>query len=278
MTTIDFAPGMHGHFLSYVINQYIFDINVPIDNIFQKSGAAHTINLVPDFLAKRICLHGHYSYFELPYPVEVEKIIFIKHDPTLDFLLLTNIYHRCHPEAVKSKDMNIEEIKQLHMDSMFSPNKTTKDLRNDWYTKLQERHLKKSEILQASTLPRYDFDFSAFFDPTKFVQELSLCADFLQHRLHFSSDLLDLHHRFLHINQGYQKWLLGQTIIHHILQNKAMVIDINDWQLHSYINHSLSNLVKIYDGRLWRDETYPNNTEIIYGILKNFLDQYDDLF
>lgn len=277
MVIIDFAPGTHGHFLSYMINQYIFDIGVPIDNIFQSSGAAHVINTVPDFLQKRMCLHGHWSYFEQPYP-ETTKIIFIKHEPLLDFVLLTNMYHRCHPDAVKGEDVNIQQINKLHTDLMFSKSKTPKDLRNDWYAKLQERHLKKCEISQISELPKFDFDFSAFFDSEKFVKELSLCADFLQHRLHFDSSLIRLHHEFLSINQGYHKWKLAQSAMHHIFNDVSMMIDQQDWQMQAYINHMLSDLFKIYDGPLWTDDLYPNDTRIIYGLVQDFLNRYDDWY
>lgn len=277
MVILDFAPGAHGHFLSYVINQFIFNIKVPIDNLFQSSGAAHAINIVPDFIQKRMCLHGHWSYFEHRYPT-AEKIVFIKHQPALDFLLLTNMYHRCHPHAVKGKDVNIEDIKKLQVDLMFSADKTIKNLRNDWYAKLHERHLKRCEIPQISGLPRYEFDFSAFFDTVKFVKELVLCADFLNHRLHFSGALIDLHHKFLRINQGYHRWMLAQSVMQHILNDVSTVIDREDWQMQAYINHVLSDLFKIYDNCLWTDDSYPNDTRIIHGMVKDFQARYDDQY
>lgn len=278
MVTIDFSPGTHGHFLSYVINQYIFNIDVIVEDIFQSSGAAHTINVVPAFLQKRMCLHGHYSYFGFPYPVTVDKIVFIKHDPGLDFLLLTNIYHRCHPDVVQGNDMDVEDIKKLHLAQMFSQNKTPKDLRNDWYAKLQERHLKTCEFAQPTDLKKYDFDFSAFFDTARFIKELSLCADFLNQRVHFSRSLVDLHQKFLKINQGYQKWLQAQTLMQHILQDQSMPIDHDDWQIQAVINHILGDLFKVYDGCLWTDENYPNDARIIHAIIQDFVDHYDDRY
>lgn len=275
MTTIDFDPGMHGHFLTYVVNQYIFNIGVPTDNLFHRSGAAHNINVLIDFLDKSMTTHGHYSYYGLEHPVGTDRIIWICPDPQLDFVLLTNIFHRCAGETNKQSDVDPVTIHEAHLDLMQASSKSLQQLRENWYTKLKEQHLKKSVINNRASLPVYQFDYRSFFDIESFVCELSSCADFLDHRLHFCSDLVDLHNNFLRLNQGYQKWKLAQSIVQHILNNEQMHIDTCDWQLQSYINYVLNKIFKIHSGRLFEDDSYPASTQEIFTILQQFLDSYD---
>ena len=56
---IDFAPGLHGHFLEYVINRYIFGVTCDVDSIFQSSGAVHAINVDSDYQKNKIANRGH---------------------------------------------------------------------------------------------------------------------------------------------------------------------------------------------------------------------------
>lgn len=275
MIAIDFSPGSHGHFLSFVVNQYIFDVQLSSTDIFQSSGAAHAINVDAEFLQRQIVCHGHYSYFEHDYPDDADAVIWIKHDPRLDFVLLTNIYHRCHPTAVQGIDVNPHDIKKLHNDMMFLGGDQLHLLRNNWYAKLQENHLKNSIVVRDSSLPRFDFDYAAFFDLTSFLLELRRCADFCGMKLHFGPALVDLYHKFLDINQGYQKWCLGNQLINDVLTNKNSPIDANDWQLQAFLNYQISRLFKIYDGRLFAEDPYPDHTQKIRKIILDFLQRYD---
>lgn len=278
MIIIDFPPGAHGHFLSYVVNQYIFDIGVPIDNLFQTSGAAHFINTNKEFLSKRIVLHGHYSYFDYPYPSDTSQIIKIKYDPDFDFLLLINIYHRCHPTAVKATDVNIEDIKKLHVDSMFLNDHNTKTMRDNWYAKLMENHLNGYSVSRSTDLPVFDFNFQSFFTLENFIEELSLCADFCKMKLNFNENLVILHQKFLEINQGYHKWIHGKRIIDSVLTKQNLPISADDWQLQSYINYRISRIFKIHDGPLFDSDSYPGTTIEIHEVISNFIKNYDERF
>jgi hypothetical protein len=278
MITIDFSPGSHGHFLSYIINQYIFDIKVDSFNIFQTSGAAHLINLNTEFLDKRIVLHGHYSYFDFDYPDHTDQIIWIAPDPELDFVLLTNIYNRCPPrDALTSTDVNIDDIKKLHID-MLNKNSNLCQLRNNWYNKLLENHLSQSIVLKKSNIPAFEFQYRSFFDTQDFVKELSRCADFCNMKLYFKSDLIDIHKEFLNRNQGYQKWNLAKTLIDQILTGQQTPIDPEDWQLQAFINFNLSKMFKIYSGQLFDHNEYAQDTRQIFQIVTNFLEEYDQRF
>lgn len=278
MNFIDFSPGLHGHFLSYVINQYIFNIGVEPFNIFQTSGAAHLINLNKEFCSRQQVFHGHVSYFNYDYPAGTNRIVWIKHNSELDFVLLTNIFNRCHPNVVNSKDSNFDEINKLHLDCMFDTQVGLRDLRENWYTKLLQNHLDKSIILKKTNIPVFDFDFESFFTLQDFVEELTRCADFFNMKFHFNSDLTDLHKEFLNQNQGYQRWNFGKSLINDVLLNRKTIVDSQDWQMQAFINFKLSKLFKIYSGALFDQNCYAEDTQQIYNIVRNFLDTYDQNF
>lgn len=278
MIALDFSPGAHGHFLSFVVNQYIFDVKLPSTNIFQRSGAAHAINVDPVFQGRQMVCHGHYSYFDYPYPNDTNGVIWIKHDPKLDFILLTNIFHRCHPNAVQGTDVNIEDIKKLHKDMMFQQEERLHKLRGNWYTKLCENHLRNTLIIQDSDITRFDFDYASFFDLTAFVYELSRCADFCGMKLNFCQELVDLYEKFLDINQGFEKWCKGHQLLRDIMTDKYSTIDADDWQLQSFINYNISKIFKIHDGSLFDDDVYPADTCQISKIIQEFQETYDSRF
>jgi hypothetical protein len=278
MTVIDFAPGTHGHFLEYVVNTYIFNINAPVKNLFQTSGAAHNINAAPEYQAQKMASSGHFSSYNHHYPDNTKKIIWIKHDPELDFVLLVNIFNRCHPDAIDGTDVNINEIHQLQMDLMFSSNQTPKSLRNDWYTKLQEHHLDQTKLKQKSDLPTFDFEYRSFFSLAEFIEQLQLLADFLNLTFVYNQSFIELYQEFIKINQGYQQYCTVLKIIDAILTNQPYPIDQTNWQIQSYINYRLSKLFKIYDGIIYSDDQYPKDANDIHKLVLEFVKNYDSRF
>lgn len=278
MTVIDFAPGQHGHFLEYVVNNFIYNIDVPIENIFQASGAAHNINNSVEYRARKQVSAGHYSSFNCLYSRNTEKIIWIKHDPSLDFVLLSNIYHRCHPDTVNGTDVNHNKIVQLHQDAMFDSDQTLKSLRNNWYTKLQERHFKQTELKNNTTLSVFDFEYSSFFSLRAFVEQLQKLANFLNFTFVYSQAFVELYQKFINVNQGYDQYCAALKIVDAILTNQSHSIDQNNWQIQSYVNYCLSNLFKIYNGVLHDSDQYPTNTQHVHQLVVDFINNYDNIF
>jgi hypothetical protein len=280
MTVIDFAPGQHGHFLEYVVNKYIFNINasIPTNNLFQSSGAAHNINNSLEYQKRKIVFSGHYSSFNFTYPDQAEKIIWIDHAPNLDFILLTNIYHRCHPNAVNGTEVNIHEITQLHQDAMFDADQTLQSLRNNWYTKLQERHFEQTKLKNNTNLPVFDFKYSSFFSLAAFIEHLQQLADFLNFTFVYNQSFVELYQKFIEVNQGYNQYCKALRIVDAILTNQSCLIDQQDWQLQAYINHQLSKLFKIYDGVLHDRNDYPSDTLILHNLVVEFVNNYDNIF
>jgi hypothetical protein len=278
MIAIDFSPGMHGHFLEYVVNRYLLQVNVNIENIFQSSGAAHSINTDQQYVHARIAKGGHFSSFNHLYPEDADKIIFIQHNPELDFVLLSNIFYRCHPTAVTGKDVNIKEIQQLHIDNMFDQSYTELELRKNWFTKLLENHLiDYTKIKYNSPPPTYMFDYTAFFKLNQFIIELQKLSNFLSVTLEFDQSLIELHNTFIELNQGWNQYQHCQKIIQAILNNADYPIPPN-WQIQAYINCQLSNMFKLYDGCLFEHEIYPDNAQDIHRIILKHIEDFETRF
>lgn len=276
MIILDFAPGTHGHFLEYVVNRYIFLTPVSGSNIFQSSGACHPINLDIAYQKSKTVHLGHYSAFDQLYPNQTKEIIFIKHTRKFDFILLVNIFHRCHPDAILTSDFNIEDIKKLHSDMMFVSSRVDWELRNDWYAKLQERHhaFLQTEKKNKSTLPTFDFDFGSFFSLVDFLKELEKLAQFLNMTFKFDSSLTDLWHEFIQRNIGFKMYNHCNYILEKIYANQSCEIQL-DWKEQAYINSVLSNTFRMHDGILFSTDPYPSNTKSIYQLLENHIQTFD---
>ena len=271
---IDFAPGLHGHFLEYVINRYIFKVSTTVDLIFQSSGACHAINTDACYQTSKIINKGHYSSFEYIYPVGTEKIVFIQHNPYLDFILLTNMHYRCHPDSINTIDFNVEEIKRLQESMMFSGSPPA--LKNNWYTKLTERHFDLTELKPKTQLPVLYFNFRSFFALDTFLLEIRKTADFLGHTFAFDNSLVSLWKEFIQRNQGYNKWVNGNQLFENIVAGIDTPID-DDWKTHAYINYKISKTFALYDHPdLFLLGQYPSSTSQVHDIIVNHVKNFDN--
>ena len=284
MIAIDFAPGLHGNFLEFVINRYIFDVPYSVDSIFQNSGAAHKINQDTVYQQHKKTYWGHFSAYGDNYPDSVNKVIWIKHNPKLDFVLLTNIFYRCHPGAVLRNDISILDQKKFHVNlmenSIWSQAETgsLKLLRMNWYTKFQERHFFETEKYPNTNLPVYEFDYSSFFSLPDFIIELQRVSEFLNITLKYDTSLDKLWQEFVLINQGFNNYKQAQQILSNTLSNALFPIDTNDWQLQAWLNHNLSKMFRIHDGKLFDTEQYVDNTQSLYALIQQHLKEFDSKF
>jgi hypothetical protein len=269
---LDFAPGLHGHFLEFILNKYIFDVPFDDNIIFQSSGAFHAINLNREYQLKKVVNQGHFSAFDYDYPEYVSKIIFIEHTPKLNFVLLTNIFYRCHPSSVTSVDFNVNEINMLHKSFMSDLGTTDIDCRNNWYTKLAEDHFLHPYKKLKTSLPVYNFNIENFYNINDFCAALTGTAHFLERTFKFDDSLATLWEEFIRKNQGWQLYTLGNLLLESTLMGKEVDIP-NDWKLHSYLNFCLGKMFNLFDGVLF-DSIYPTDTlqlkKIIQDHIKNF--------
>ena len=278
MIAIDFAPGLHGHFLEYLINKFIFNVPSEGRSIFQDTGAAHCINWDKTYQKNKVATCGHFSSFGHDYPKNTEKIVWIKHVQDLDFVLLVNLFERCSPDAVKSNDFNINDIKKMHLEVMFDKSATTKNLRNNWFDKLEGFHNGKITSLKHSTnLPVFDFDYRSFFNLSNFILELEKTAQFLSMTLKFDLELVDLWKEFMSRNLGFQLYKKSNCLLEKIMSNESDEIN-DDWRMHAYINYRLSKIFRLYDGILFEQEQYPKDTTIVHDLILTHIESFDSRF
>ena len=273
---LDFAPGLHGNFLELVLNKYVYGIPFYSDKIFQSSGAAHAINVDQNYLNQKIVNKGHFSSFGYNFDQQTQKVIFIDHAPKLDVVLLTNIFYRCHNDAVNVDDFETNEIISAHTSLMTTGN-TDLDRRNDWFTKLSERHFEHASARPNTQLPVYNFDYTSFFDITDFCTELQKTAHFLNKTFKYDHSFGTLWQEFININQGWTLYKQAGLILRSMLTDYDMPIP-DDWKLHAYLNFRLSKMFNLFDGVLYNNREYPKNTYQLMSVVKEHLDTFDSRF
>jgi hypothetical protein len=273
---LDFYPGLHGHFLEYVCNRYIFKVPYNKGQLFQSSGAVHTINTDIEYQKNKIVHRGHYSSFNNLYPDNTSHIIFIKHNPIYDVVLLTNIFYRCHVDAIKVDDFNVDEITKMHT-AMMTDSSDLVEPKHNWYAKLMEKHFELVDKQPTADLPTFYFDYCNFFKLDSFLLELKKVAKFLNNTFSYDDSLAKLWSEFIDRNQGYQLYCTSDELFTKIVSNIDTAIP-DDWKIHAYLNYKLSTIFDLYDvPALFGSEPYPSRTQKIYQIVKSHVDNFDNL-
>jgi hypothetical protein len=273
---IDFDPGTHGHFLEYICNKYIFNISVS-NSPFFKSGSSHAINLDTDYQQNKQIISGHYTY-QNSLPVE-DKVVYIKHNPKFDLILLNNIFYRCYNDngvSVNANDLDPTFILDWHTNIIFKDSNTqeTGVLKENIYSKLMERtHFQPSNIEHPGK-EIFNFDFGSFFNLVDFLLELQRLSQFLNQMLIVPQELIADWYTFTKKNQGYQTYLRVNYLLEKILSNQEEIID-NNFFIHAGINVGLARIARLHDTELHSLNTYPTSTKQIYEILSKHFIEYD---
>jgi hypothetical protein len=277
LAAIDFDPGMHGHFLEYVCNRYIFNIITPTP--FFKNGAAHAINSDLGYQKNKKICSGHYTYpsfgnFDrLP---DINKIIYIKQNKKFDVVLQINIFYRCFGAEGNLIEFESTDIVKSHF-YLINKNQGS-DKQSVRRGDLFDKFLNSAEqIPDHSDKCVFEFDFEKFFNFTEFLVELQNLSKFLDHTFTPTVDLVHDWQQFIDKNQGYQTYVLAHHLMSQILSNQSFEIP-DDIFLHAYLNVILSKTVRLFSGPLHDSEIYPTNTQEIYQIVKQHLDDFDKNF
>lgn len=272
MVVIDYVPASHGHFLEYVVNKYIFNVPVSFD-IFTQAGSSHNTQSNKEYKALLQVTSNHYTYHNIDFPEETQKVIQICHDPALDFVLLVNSFYRCHSPLPATASS--QEIHKIHMENMGTNDNIA--LRANWYSKLQSRSGMFETITDYPvSYPCYRLYLNNFYNLRWFYTHLSSIADFVGQSFKPDTGLYELFMEFLQKNQGWQKYLMCQDILDAVVSNTKLTIP-NDWQIHAYLNTEFGKLFKLYDGELFED-TYPKNTLQVHKIIQKHLQDFDSRF
>jgi len=262
MIAIDFSPSLHGHFLEYIINRYIFNC-VKIVDVFEESGASDIIETNKEYQDSLIAKCDHYSEFNKEYPHGTTSVIYIKHTERYDFVSFVNSFYRVF-DRTNIKENSPQDIFKFHISNLEATSEC--DMRNRLYTKLFKRHFDELYSKKKTDTPVCNFEFGSFFTLHEFISSLRIIADFLNKQLIFNNNLVKDWSKFIKVNQGYQYLLIGETLVDSIIKGKNVLIEDNVF-IHAYINCQLSHAFPIYTGSIFDDEKYPQSTLEVHNLI-----------
>lgn len=265
MIKIDFHGSTHGHFLEYVSNVYIMQTPPSNRSIFKPpTYSAHN----PDetYINGKIIECGHYSskMYDLTLDPN-DTVIRIQLDPNDDnlfYVALSNLMH-------KAGDIGFEQ-QMLSLPDHVKNN--TARVRNDWYSKINERnkyadHYK--DFVKVNN-PTFDFSFRSFFSFTEFCAQLSELSKFLNQTFYPDKSLYDLWSVFIQVNQGWQSYIKCNNLLVDILSGQTTQIDCTSLE-QAWINFNLSKICRLHDGILFNQEDYPSDTRLIHNLVQQHL-------
>jgi hypothetical protein len=261
---IDHA-GLHGHFLSHVINKYFFGKDS--EKVFTSSGSAHYIK--KEFEKHNMpTIPEHISADNKLYSKSAKFVIYIKHYIPYDFIALTNSFYR--DPSLLPYDATAEQIGSMHLGNIEDAS-SEQSLRHDWCSKLSDRSsqsfFKRIDTPPIDTLlPRYIFNYKSFFDFNRMLLEMQDLSKFLNLEFKFDNSFVELYNTFLNKNQGFCQYNHCHKILHNIFNNNDYIFNAN-WQEQAYINFMLSKTYILYNEELSNNEKYPTNTKHISEII-----------
>jgi hypothetical protein len=263
MIKIDFHGSTHGHFLEYVANVYIMQTPPSRISIFKPpTMSAHAAD--DHYRLNRRIICGHFSNPEYKFTIDDDDIIIRinidSNDDDMFFIALTNLIFKAGDVGVEQQLLSIPD--HIRSDQV--------SLRNNWYSKLQERHRYIDAYTNFLPVPNntFNFSFNSFFCFTNFCKDLNKLAQFLNQTFFPDDTLYNLWSEFIKVNQGWQSYFKCNQILENIFSNTVAHIDCTILE-QGWLNYNLSKICRLYDGTLFEDENYPTNTQIISAIVQN---------
>jgi hypothetical protein len=260
MIKLDFHGSTHGHFLEYVANVYIMQTTPSKASIFRPpTYSAHAADKY--YLADRIIECGHFSANKNKFLPD-DIVIRIAIDPVDDdlfFIALSNLMY-------KAGDIGFER-QMLSIPDAIRNNPA--ELRNNWYSKINQRKTFAAHYQNFSVInnPVFDFSFKAFFSFDTFAKELSNLSIFLNQIFVPDQVLFELWSKFIEVNQGWQSYTKCNQILHNIFANVDSNLSCTPLE-EAWLNFNLSSICHLYDGHLFTNDVYPTNTQTIYSIIQ----------
>jgi len=272
---LDFGPGLHGHFLEYIINKYIYCVDLNEIDIFDDCGASHNPlrdkSINKRYKQQSFVELGHFSEQDnREYPKGINKVVFINYNHDYNFIYLVNFMHRV-PMTLPGYNPDVKQTKEqvLNDHLSFINSVDNADLRNNLFTKIYNDINGPSRCRIPKSTYSFIFDYGAFFTFPKFLTELQRLALVLKHKLHACESLDNLYINFIKKNQGYQYWRITHNIINCIMKKENIKI-VNNVFIHAYLNYFLSEMFCIYDGPLFSSNSYPKTTNELITYIPNY--------
>lgn len=255
MIKIDFHGSTHGHFLEYVSNVYIMQTDAGQSKLFNSNGAAHEVDDV--YLENRQIYCDHYSSLQIPFASN-DKVIRITIDSDDDnqfYIALVNAIYRAGDVGFEKHIMQTPDVIRNQ----------PVEHRNNWYSKITERHkyMNLFTDFDQSVVQVYDFPFTSFYSFQDFCKNLNALAFALNETFFPDQSLGSIWKKFIDLNQGYHSHRKCQQILENIFANADMEFDCTIIE-QGWINYNLSKICRMYTGSMFENEHYPTNTKEIY--------------
>jgi len=258
---IDFHGGTHGHFLEYVVNTYIYKCP-PSKNIYSDRGSVEEI----DMPGRRVVC-GHFSKnaqgrnenpkydnFEFADTDRIIKIDIDQYNDQEFFIAFTNLLNR-------SSGATLEE----HMENIPKEvRKNKKTLRNDFYSKINER-TEYANLFPPIVYPWRDhfvFQITSFYNYVEFVESLYQLANWLGESFTPDKSLYTLWDEFDKKNQGLNSYNKCNEILLGILGNQDITVECTVLE-EAWILYNIKKITGIY----LDIDKFPTSTKRIYKLL-----------
>lgn len=275
MQKIDFFGGLHGHYLELLINVFInqngFDLTRPI---FTQTGACHLKNADKTYLKNAKA--DHYSHFDLPFNIDDQVIKIV---PTVNDVLIgvTNSLLRAGDQSFDLNTLEVDTINKLKQipkaryflktllnDHGEQKNFSRQILRNYFYSMfdVHKHGLGMFVNFSVDINYAYDFPFRAFFDTNDLLYQLNNIAKFLGENFYPTIKLMEVHEKFLELNQGYHSEIKCSQLLRDIWAGRSTDINLNLIE-EAWINWQIARSLRCYDLPILVDNKYPTNTSQI---------------
>jgi len=265
MIKIDFHGSTHGHFLEYVTNVYIMQTTPSKTSIFKPpTYSAHA----PDdnYKDNRLIKCGHFSNPKYNLSISnndtVIRIVIDVSNDNMFFIAMSNLMYKAGDVGFEQQMLSINE----------SIRNSPVQLRNNWYSKFDERSLFVDYYQEFKDLdvPVFKFPFEAFFSFTDFCISLSNLATFLNQTFFPDQSLYNLWKEFIEVNQGWQSYHKCNQLLADVFANSNKSMDCTCVE-QGWINYNLSKICRLYDGSLFDQDQYPTNTQLVHSIVQEHL-------
>lgn len=265
---LDFFSGSHGHFLEYVINTWLFK-GPRVSAIFTDLGASHLIRKDPGYMSNRFVIANHYTEFK-KLDNKPDSVIRIGIDSEwANYIYQINVMCRAGDIPIEKKITNTP--------AHVRDNPVL--LRNEWYSKFNslEDGYAAPTTWEWQDVPSFNFPMESLFDIVEFYQSLHKLANFLQTTFVPDAELAKLLEQFLDKNQGWQYYKKSKELVAAALSAKSVSFDSNEI-LQALVNSLLSKSVGLFDGAMFDNKVYPNNTVDIWNHVLHHLETFDAKF
>jgi hypothetical protein len=276
MNKIDFFGGLHGNFLEFIINTFVFEQKYNLsEKLFTGTGACHNKNNNKDYMKSRQIVANHYSYNNIPFGSD-DKVIRIVCENNNMLIAITNSFLRAGDQEFDLDNLEIgtvAKLKNMPKAQFFlatlvdnfghQENYNRSALRNYFYSMFADPVLGLDNFIHFNPAECiYNFPFTAFFDMGQFYKELNQIGKFLNFNFYPTIELGKIHEEFISLNQGYTSDTKCRQILANVLNNIDQAITLNIIE-EAWLNWQIAEIFRCYDLPLLLENNYPTSTSEI---------------